>query len=147
MGILAFNHFNISVADLGASIRFYQDVLGLRLTGRGRVQYPHLDQIVGYSGTDIEWAELEVPAGGLVELFRYHYPQGGPVDPVVINSGTTHLAFTVEDIDTMVGRLHACGASTGSPIPVTIPFGDWKGWRSIYVKDPDGVTIELSEPP
>lgn len=147
MAVIGLNHFSVSVADIDASLRFYQDLLGLTLTGRGRVQYPHLDQIVGHQDTDIEWAELEVPGGGMLELFRYHHPQGRPVDPAVINPGTTHLAFTVDNIHSLTQRLQAEGAETASGEPVQIPFGDWEGWLDLYVKDPDGVTIELSQHP
>ena len=146
-GVRAFNHFNVSVADLDRSVHFYRDLLGLELLGRGRVAYPHLDEIIGLPGTDIEWAELAVPEGGIVELFRYHHPPGRPVDPAVNNPGTTHLAFTVRGIDVLAERLHDGGVETVSRAPVEIPFGDWAGYRDLYVTDPDGVMVELVEPP
>lgn len=145
--VTGFNHFNVSVSDMDASIRFYAGVLGLPLRGRGTVSYPHLDEIVGLPATEIEWAELDIPGGGLIELFRYVKPPGIPVDPSVNNSGTTHFALEVSDIDQAYADLAGAGAPTASPGPVEIPFGDWAGWRCLYAKDPDGVTIELGQPP
>lgn len=145
--VTRFNHFNVSVADMDASIRFYHNVLGLKLRGRGKVRYRHLDEIVGLEGTDIEWAELDIPGGGLIELFRYAHPEGEIVDPTVNNRGTTHLALEVSDIDMAFADLVAAGVPVASRRPVEVPFGDWAGWRCLYARDPDGVTIELSQPP
>ena len=145
--ITRFNHFNVSVSDMDRSIGFYRDVLGLNLRGRGVVRYQHLDRIIGLEGTEIEWAELDIPGGGMIELFRYVHPTGSPVDPAVNNSGTTHFALEVSDIDLAYADLARAGARIQSSAPVTIPFGDWAGWRCLYARDPDGVTIELSQPP
>ena len=146
MAVTAFNHFNVSVADLDRALRFWRDGLGLTLTGRGTVTYPHLDTIVGLAGTTIEWAELDLPGGGIIELFRYHRPAGEPVEPAVNRPGTTHLALEVDDLDEHLRRL-APHARRIVAEPVTIPFGDWAGWRSVYVEEPDGVTVELLERP
>jgi catechol 2,3-dioxygenase-like lactoylglutathione lyase family enzyme len=141
------NHVNVSVADMDVALTFWEHGLGLPLLGRGRVEYPHLDEIVGLPDTCIEWAELRVDDGSLVELFRYHRPAGSPVDPAVNNPGTTHFAFEVDDVDAVVRRLQSLGVPTASPSAVTMPFGDWKGWRCIYVREPNGVTVELLQAP
>ncbi len=145
--VTRFNHFNVSVSDMDASIRFYSEVLGLSLRGRGTVKYPHLDEIIGLHHTEIEWAELEIPGGGLIELFRYIAPHGVAVDPSVNNSGTTHFALEVRDIAQIHLDLVRAGVPVASSGPVEIPFGDWAGWRCLYAKDPDGITIELCQPP
>lgn len=147
MTVQRFNHFNVSVADMEAAIRFWKDLLGLELTGRGIVRYDHLDLIVGLDDTKIEWAELNIPGGGIIELFCYHNPTGTPVDPAVNNPGTTHFALEVSDLDTLVRELQEAGITTTSRDAVRIPFGDWGGWKCIYVREPNGITIELLERP
>lgn len=144
--VIGFNHVNVSVRDMDAALRFWQDGLGLALMGRGRVTYDHLDAIVGQAGTDIEWAELRLPTG-LVELFTYHAPRGTPVDTTVTNPGTAHVCLEVDNIDGMTRRLHDMGYRSESPAPVRIPVGDWDGFRCIYFKDPDKFTVELVERP
>jgi catechol 2,3-dioxygenase-like lactoylglutathione lyase family enzyme len=146
MAVQAVNHFNVSVRDMDQALVFWEQGLGLQRSGRGRVQFPHLDVITGLPGTDIEWAELPLPGGALIELFRYHRPEGRPVDPQVINAGTTHLCLEVTDIDSHHQRLAAAGFEPFSA-PVTIPFGDWAGWRCLYVREPNGVVVELVERP
>jgi catechol 2,3-dioxygenase-like lactoylglutathione lyase family enzyme len=145
--VLAFNHFSATVADMDRALGFWQDALGLDLVGRGVVEYEHLDRIVGLPGTRIEWAELGIAGGGLVELFRYLNPPGAPVTGKVNDPGRTHLCLEVENLDGLIARIHQAGHQSMSPGPVTIPGGDWLGFRSIYVVAPDDVVVELVERP
>jgi catechol 2,3-dioxygenase-like lactoylglutathione lyase family enzyme len=146
-GVVAFNHFSATVADMDRALGFWQDSLGLELIGRGVVEYEYLDRIVGLPGTKIEWAELKIAGGGLVELFRYLNPPGTPVTGGVNDPGRTHLCLEVENLDGLTSRIHAAGYRTVSPEAVTIPRGDWLGFRSVYVLAPDEVVVELVERP
>ncbi|MCY3806346.1 MAG: VOC family protein [bacterium] len=145
--VVAFNHFNVTVSDMDRSLVFWRDLLGLDLLGRGIVEYRHLDEIVGLENTRIEWAELALPGGGMIEVFRYHRPVGSAVRPRIPDPGCTHVCLEVEGLDRLVERLRDAGVNTRSRRPVRIPFGDWKDVKSIYVQDPDGVTVELIEQP
>jgi catechol 2,3-dioxygenase-like lactoylglutathione lyase family enzyme len=142
------DHVSLTVADLDRSLAFWRDALGLELLGRGEVTYPHLDRIVGApSPTTIEWADLAVPGGLVVELFRFRAPDGSPVRPDPWDPGSNHVCLAVDGLDALVERLHAAGYATRSPAAVEIPVGDWRGHRDIYVIDPDGFTVELTEGP
>lgn len=145
--VVAFNHFNVTVSDMDRSLLFWRDLLGLELLGRGIVEYPHLDEIVGLEDTLIEWAELALPGGGMIEVFRYHRPVGSAVRPRIPDSGCTHVCLEVRGLDQLVDRFRDAGVKTRSSRAVLIPFGDWKDVKSIYVQDPDGVTVELIEKP
>ncbi len=145
--VVAFDHFNVTVSDMDRSLAFWRDLLGLDLLGRGIVEYPHLDEIVGLPNTRIEWAELALPGGGMIEVFRYHRPAGSAVRPRIPDPGCTHVCLEVEGLDRLVERLREAGVNTRSRRAVRIPFGDWKDVKSIYVQDPDGVTVELIEKP
>ena len=145
--VVAFNHFNVTVSDMDRSLVFWRDMLGLELLGRGIVEYSHLDEIVGLDNTRIEWAELALPGGGMIEVFRYHRPVGRAVRPRIPDPGCTHVCLEVRELDQLVERLRAAGVNTRSRRAVRIPFGDWKDVKSIYVEDPDGITVELIEKP
>ena len=145
--VVAFNHFNVTVSDMDRSLGFWSNLLGLELLGRGVVEYPHLDEIVGLEDTRIEWAELALPGGGMIEIFEYHRPLGNAVRPRIPDPGCTHVCLEVQGLDQLVERLQAAGVETRSPQAVSIPFGDWKDVKSIYVRDPDGITVELIEKP
>lgn len=142
------SHVGLTVRDLDASLAFWRDQLGLRVLGRGLVEWEHLDTIVGLSGTQIEWAELELPGGGFLELFAYRRPLADPLPPGGMNRpGMTHICLEVDDLEEVVERLRIGGYQARSSKVVTIPRGAYQDYKCIYFLDPDGVTLELSERP
>jgi catechol 2,3-dioxygenase-like lactoylglutathione lyase family enzyme len=147
MAVTRLNHVSITVADVDRSLAFWHDLLGLPLHGRGFSEAGHLEAIVGIGPVRLEWAELDLPGGQMIELFRYLEPPGADVRPAPNDAGATHVCLEVDDIEGLVERLQAAGAPLRSDGPVRIVDGDWVGWRDVYASDPDGVTVELSEPP
>jgi catechol 2,3-dioxygenase-like lactoylglutathione lyase family enzyme len=142
------SHVGLTVRDLDASLAFWRDHVRLRELGRGVVEWEHLDQIVGLDGTQIEWAELELPGGSFLELFAYWRPHGQPLPPGGMNRpGMTHICLEVDHIEEVVERLRAGGYQARSGDLVTIPRGAYQDFKCIYFLDPDGVTLELSERP
>jgi catechol 2,3-dioxygenase-like lactoylglutathione lyase family enzyme len=141
---LKFNHVSITVADLDRSLAFYRDLLGLKVKQVGEVDAPYIGKIIGVEGTDIRLAEFDLGNDTLLELFEYRSPTGEPIRPHTWNPGATHIAFNVDDIDELWGRLKEAGVPTRSPEPIMIDDPRWYGVRCAYIEDPDGVTIELS---
>jgi catechol 2,3-dioxygenase-like lactoylglutathione lyase family enzyme len=142
------SHMGLTVRDLDVSLAFWRDILGLRDLGRGVVEWEHLDRIIGLDGTKIEWAELQLPGGAVLELFAYQRPAGDPLPPGGMNRpGMTHICLEVDEIEPVVERLQAAGYRARSRELVTIPRGAYKGFKCIYFLDPDGVTLELNERP
>jgi catechol 2,3-dioxygenase-like lactoylglutathione lyase family enzyme len=62
------------------------------------------------------------------------------------NPGSSHLAFVVEDLSVVYEQLKAKGVNFRTP-PVTIDAGVNKGGYGVYILDPDGITMELFQPP
>jgi catechol 2,3-dioxygenase-like lactoylglutathione lyase family enzyme len=129
------------------ALKFWRDKLGLKLLGRGVAERNHLDQITGLENVRVEWAELEIPGGGLIELFRYVSPAGQPLKGNVNDPGKTHFCLEVNGIDALLSELHADGIRSVNDTAIEIQSGDWKGWKSVYVLAPDDVVVELVEPP
>jgi catechol 2,3-dioxygenase-like lactoylglutathione lyase family enzyme len=147
MSIRGFNHVSVTCADLDRSLTFYVGVLGLVLRGRGETGAGHLAQIIGMSGVRVRWAELEVGNGQpVIELFQYLTPTGEPLIQRTWDPGSVHFAIEVHDIAALYDRLGGAGIVTRSA-PVQIADGDWRGVKSLYAVDPDGVTVELLELP
>jgi catechol 2,3-dioxygenase-like lactoylglutathione lyase family enzyme len=60
--------------------------------------------------------------------------------------GSVHVALVVDDLDAILEKIAASGwASAGKP--QTLKTGPNTGKRVVYVRDPDGTTIEFMEPP
>jgi catechol 2,3-dioxygenase-like lactoylglutathione lyase family enzyme len=144
------SHIGLTVRNLDASLTFWRDHVGLRELGRGIVEWEHLDRIIGLDGTQIEWAELELPGGGgaFLELFSYWRPPGTPLPPAEMNRpGMTHICIEFNRIEQVVERLRAGGYQARSKELVMIPLGAYKDFKCMYFLDPDGFTLELSERP
>lgn len=148
MTVRAVDHLGLTVADMERSLAFWAGLLDCPLQGRGTVEWEHLDALVGIASTRIEWAELALPGGGILELQQYHHPPGtavpagGEGDP-----GRSHLALRVDGLDGLVEALRRSGARLTGERPVLLEHGTYAGWRAIYAYDPDGYGLELMEPP
>jgi catechol-2,3-dioxygenase len=116
----------LRVADLDGMEKFYQNVIGLELLRRfERAAFFRLAE--GFGGHT-----------QILALFDR------TTDPkfVGLNAATTtvdHLAFEIElkDFERERRRLAACG------LAVTTAEHGWVQWRSLYVDDPEGNTVEL----
>ena len=58
------------------------------------------------------------------------------------DTGFAHVAFDVDDIDSVVTAVSAAGAEPLSE-PVVVNAGPNSGGKAVYTRDPDGVTIEF----
>lgn len=140
------HHTSLTVSDLERSIQFYT-ALGLEVALRQTPGGTYLQRITGFPDAHIEQAHLSLPGGGhRLELFHYVSPAGRPVRSRNCDPGNTHLAFVVDDLDSVYARLAAQGVEFVSP-PITIDAGVNVGAKGLYLRDPDGFTIELFQPP
>jgi catechol 2,3-dioxygenase-like lactoylglutathione lyase family enzyme len=116
----------LRVTDLEAMQAFYHDIIGLELLRRfERAAFFRLGD--GF--------------GGHTQVLALFDRSADP-DFVGLNPATTtvdHLAFEIElaDFERERQRLAACG------LPVTTAEHSWVHWRSLYVDDPEGNTVEL----
>ena len=115
----------IRVKDLDRSIDFYTRVLGMKLTGRAKIQ-----------ATKGEVAGLASEDGGH-ELELNFYPKGSRfATRYLAGHGLDHLAFRVEDIDRAIREAEEAG------YPPVLEMKTEKS-RWVYIVDPNGIYIEL----
>ena len=121
MNVLRIHHASVIVSDTERALRFYRDLLGLRVDANR----PDL----GYPGA---WLWIGVQQLHLLEL-----PNPDPVDGRPAHGGRDrHLALTVDDLDALAQRLDAAGIGyTRSR----------SGRRALFFRDPDGNALELIE--
>ncbi|MES2498652.1 MAG: VOC family protein [Pseudomonadota bacterium] len=135
-------HCNIRTFDLAATVRFYEDVIGLRAgpvpggNGRGAWLYDDNDiPVVHVIALDPDQREQ-----GLAEIRNRLGDLAGPLD-LASMKGTgviDHVAFRCEGYAAMVERLDARGLTYRA---FDIP--SYK-LRQIFVNDPSDVTLELN---
>jgi diaminopimelate decarboxylase len=144
--VLGVDHVSITVDDLDRSLAFYRDLLGLRVQDRGRLDPLLVERMTGLPDADVEYADVEL-GSRVLELLAHRTP--GPrrrISPRLERPGSLHLALRVDDAAAVHARLSAAGHLPHSA-PQTLPDDgtDWSGCVVFYVRDPDGVTIEIVE--
>ncbi len=120
-------YFGIRVRNLERSVKFYQDLLGLKEVKRG-TQYE--------IGGGI-WVLLRDEMSGH-QLELNWYPPESPFDvEYVPGEGLDHIGFIVDNVDEKYKELVSKGAE-----PTQVDPSKTEGWVA-YVKDPDGNWIEI----
>ena len=122
MALKRVDYVILYVEDLGRSIGFYRDVIGL----------PFKFEDNGYAEFATEGTKFSLfERSGLPGLLGRPATPGGPGGEV---------AFLVEDVDAEASRLRAAGAEILSG-PVDRAWGQ----RTLHLADPDGFVVELAQ--
>jgi lactoylglutathione lyase len=123
---MRFLHTMIRVGDLERSIRFYTDVMGMKLIRT--MDFPDMKFTLAYLGyaSNPEQAELEL---------TYNYG----VSSYEMGNAYGHIALSTSDIYSLCEKLRNTGAK------ITREPGPLKGTDIIiaFLEDPDGYKIEL----
>ena len=141
-------HFGFTVSNLEASLEFYQGILGLELIGVMERKGEEISRIVGFADAHLKIAFLKLPnsAGITVEVIEYVSPLGGRIDTRRCNPGVGHLCFKVDDLLSTYTALRKKGIRFTSE-PVEITTGMNTGAWTVYLSDPDGIPLEMFQPP
>lgn len=145
--ILGFWHYGLSVSDIKATARFLCEDLGLQMTVPvTEREGPAVEKVVGLPGARLLICCIGTPDNGIIELNQYLTPEGGGIDLKICNHGVAHLAFRVKNIEEQYDRMVKKGIHFNTP-PVLVEGGPLKGGKVCYLRGPDGITLELVEPP
>ncbi len=151
--ICGFWHVSFTVSNLEVSVKWYTEVLGLEFA-RSQVQHnEYTSKLVAFPDAHLKVAQLCVPGQPVpishhhIELVEYVHPRGEDIPLDTNRTGVGHWAFIVDDIHAEFDRLKALGVQFKADTPIAIEAGVNKGGFTIYFTDPDGITLELLQPP
>ena len=145
--ISGINHVGFTVTDLDRSLKFYTEVLECTVAFQQEKKGGYLGAIVGYPDADVRMAQVQPPGNTpRIELFEYRAPKTASRDLEPRNVGNAHICFVVDDLHKMYERLVEHNVITFSE-PIEIDTGVNAGGFGLYERDPDGITIELFQPP
>jgi lactoylglutathione lyase len=125
-----FIYTGIRVKNMEESVKFYTGVLGMMIAEPLQKTTPTKGSVVTLKSANSEQ---------LLEL--NHYEEGSPFNsPYVSGENLDHLAFDVRDLEATVKELKRQGVEVAVE-PYAIGYAI--GWKEAYVKDPNGIWIEL----
>jgi lactoylglutathione lyase len=142
-GVGNFSHI---VADLDKSLAFYRDVIGLQPNAPPRPfdGNPAIMKLGNTLNAQSRFVALSVPGSAIgVELIDYKDIERAPARPRFQDPGAANLILRVRDLDVVLERLKKAGTKilTAGGVPTTIG----NGGRVLFLQDPDGFVIELSQ--
>lgn len=144
MGIQAVDHTSYAVADVAKSVEFWTKALGFQVVSCGPWRSAELGRAVGVPGADMTIAILK-GHGHMIEFNCYHSPRGSTELTSPNDNTASHLAFRVGDIRGTAAALVAAGATMLGSIEYLPDDPNDLCW-AVYMRDPNGVMIELIEP-
>ena len=144
--IRALHHTGYTVDDLERSLAFYRDLLGMEEVARQEKRGGYLASIVGYPDAHVRMAHLRVGGTGhMLELFEY--ADNRELEPLSLargndthQLGVRHVGFRVDDL----GRARQALLDAGCAELTDVKHGR-TGIDYFFVKDPDGVWVEIVE--
>jgi glyoxylase I family protein len=143
--IISADHTGITVSDLERSLAFWRDVLGFELSHTAHQTGEMAEQITGVKGAELKLAVVKAPGGHKIELLEYLAPPDRKrADLRPCDVGHVHIALVVDNVERVLERIATFGWKTAGK-PQTLTSGPNAGKRVIYVRDPDGTTIEFME--
>ena len=139
MTVRRIHHVGITVSDMERALGFYRDLLGLRVLADTRLTRPEIATLLGTDEIDVR----------IVELLQYSAPPGHHLDYTSRDPGSAHVAFAVDDLDRIQEGIEATGGSVISHdvVKAADTEGIFARARLLYVRDPEGMILELVELP
>lgn len=122
---MKFRGIMIRVYDIERSLDFYQNVLGLEIL-RTR------DEI---KGAKLFYMGINDSSPYLTLCYNFHHPE-----KYTHGSHFGHIAYEIESMKEFEEHIESLGISFDR-----LPFDTKNGFRLAFIKDPDGVMIELVE--
>ncbi len=142
--VLGTNHTSFTVSSLDRSLGFFRDAMGFEVTAKAPRSRRLIETVTGVAGADVLIAYVKGP-GHVLELIEYVGPDGrASVRPRPCDVGFAHVAYDVDDLDAAIAAAAGHGFAPLGPTAV-VDQGPNRSLRVVYVRDADGLTVELLE--
>lgn len=143
--ITGFNHTSFTVQNLERALCFWTEGLGFKAASVSERTGDWQARVTGVPGARLKIAHL-FGHGHHVEFIEYLEAVGCTLALEPNMAGVAHVCLEVDNIVSTVATLIALGA-TGQGELVDVESGPVRGCRAIYIRDPNGVIIELVQLP
>ncbi len=135
------HHVSLTVGDMDRSLTFYTEILGAHVLSDVVIQESDSHSVTRIPDAQLRFVFLSV-RGSLIELIQYLSPIGEPLKTRTCDTGSAHIAFVVENIDSAYHDLRLKGVKFKSE-PIITGTDSGTIVKCVYFLDPDEITLEL----
>ncbi len=145
---LGIDHTAIVISDTDASLRFYRDVLGLKVVGESENYGPEQERLNNVFGARLRITSLRAASGPGVEFLEYLAPGDGRSYPPeekandLIHWQTRFLGTSPAEAEQDLRKFRSVFVSTGV-VELTGSKSEFR--KSIVVRDPDGHAVQVAQ--
>jgi catechol 2,3-dioxygenase-like lactoylglutathione lyase family enzyme len=145
---LGIDHTAIAVSDTDRSLKFYQDILGMKLAGESENYGTEQEHLNNVFGSRVRISGLRAQSGPGVEFLEYLVPRDGrPTPPDTRSNDLWHwqTSLRVGSAEAAAEKLRVGRARFVSPGVATIPDRALRINKAFLVRDPDGHGVQFIE--
>jgi catechol 2,3-dioxygenase-like lactoylglutathione lyase family enzyme len=136
-------HVGIVVKDLAKTSEFWVNLIGFRIHADAIEQSPYIDELLGIENPGLRTVKLIDENDFIIELLEFsNYPSQEKWAGNLATTGLTHIALTVNDLETLTAKLKENGYELVSNIKKS-PNGLV---NVVFVTGPESLILELVEP-
>ena len=135
------HHIGLTVSDMATSFAWYSKMFDLEPGVVNQGSGPDLEAGVQVAGAELSFSMIEI-GSTRIEFLQYHHPEGKKFTLQNSDIGATHICLQIDDMDIAYAELQARGAVFNAP-PVTLTDGALAGSQWAYLRDPDGIQLEI----
>jgi glyoxylase I family protein len=138
------HHMSFTVSDMGRSVAFYRDILGMSIIWDSaqagvKIKGESSDNLTDCPGTELHIVFLGINEK-FIELVEYT-PRGKQmVENKASDTGSAHVCFKTENLQELYKRLSAFRTRLHCA-----PQNLGGGLRVMYFRDPDGIILEAMQ--
>ena len=146
---LGIDHTAIVVSDTEASLRFYRDLLGLKVVRESENYDTEQEHLNNVFGARLRITTLRAPTGPGIELLEYLAPRDGRPMPWDVKANDLvhwQTRLVTSDLGAAAHRVRAARSRLVSPGVIALPDHGLGFARGLLLRDPDGHALLLAEP-
>lgn len=145
--INAFQHVGVGVWDVERTLSFYKNLFGYKIKLNDiTTASKEMEPVVGSLQTMRMAMSMNAAGGGILEFIEH---KSSPIRPFPEGAGygsygVLEVGFRVRGIDRVVDAFRAKGVAFLTPVR-ELELTDGRRWRYAYLRDPDGLLVQLVE--
>ncbi len=145
---LGIDHTAIVVGDTEASLKFYRDVLGMKVAGASENYGIEQERLNNVFGARLRITAVRAESGPGIEFLEYLAPRDGRPAPMDIGANDLlhwQTKLVTRDVTAVERSMLMNKFSLVSSGVIALPNGEMNFTKSFLVRDPDGHVMQLIE--